>query len=289
MPRRIPDWFKVRLPSDDGDLKQVAGLLRKHRLATVCTSARCPNLAECWGSGTATIMILGRECTRHCRFCAVATSATPSPPDPDEPEQVARAVGSLGLKYAVVTSVTRDDLPDHGAGHYAAVVAAMRTHCPQTRVELLIPDLCGRADLLGIILDSRPHVVGHNLETVRRLTPLVRDPRTSYDRSLRLLALVAESGMPARTALLLGLGETDLEVRESLREAFDAGVRHVAMGQYLAPSKAHAPVDRYVTPDEFEALADFARGLGFDSVAAGPKVRSSYRAEEYAGARPPDS
>jgi len=230
-------------------------------------------------------MILGRECTRHCRFCAVDTSASPQPPDPAEPEHVGRAVRELGLKYAVVTSVTRDDLADHGAGHYAATVASLRALCPDTRVELLIPDLDGRADRLQVILDARPDLVGHNLETVRRLTPLVRDARTSYNRSLSLLALVATAGMPAKTSLLLGLGETEDEVREALREAFDAGVRHVALGQYLAPSATHVPVERYWTPAEFEALADYARKLGFDSVAAGPRVRSSYRAEEFAGTR----
>ncbi len=281
MPRRLPDWFKVRLPADDGELKRVAALLRRHRLATVCTSARCPNLAECWACGTATIMILGRECTRNCRFCAVSTSAHPAPPDPAEPEHVAQAIRSLGLRYAVLTSVTRDDLLDHGAGHYAATVSSIRGLCPDVTVELLIPDLAGRADLLQVILEAHPHVVGHNLETVRRLTPLVRDARTSYDRSLTLLSLVARSGTPAKTSLLLGLGETDDEVREALREAFDAGVRHVALGQYLAPSTSHAPVARYLAPEEFTSLGDYARSLGYHSVASAPKVRSSYRAEEF--------
>jgi lipoic acid synthetase len=283
MPRRLPDWFKVRLPADDGELKRVAGLLRRHRLATVCTSARCPNLAECWGCGTATIMILGRECTRHCRFCAVSTSASPPAPDPGEPEQVAQAICSLGLRYAVLTSVTRDDLPDHGAGHYAATVQAIRRLCADTTVELLIPDLAGCQDLLQVILDAQPHLVGHNLETVRRLTPLVRDPRTSYDRSLQLLSLIAGSGVPTKTSLLLGLGETEAEVHQALGEAFAAGVRAVALGQYLAPSKSHVPVERYLTPAEFDAHAAFARKLGYTSVASGPRVRSSYRAEEFAG------
>lgn len=285
MPQRLPDWLKVRLPSDRGALKRVAGLLRGHGLNTVCTGARCPNLAECWACGTATIMILGGKCTRDCRFCAVDSSAHPALPDPAEPERVARAVTELGLRYAVLTSVTRDDLPDGGAAHFARTVAAIKQWAPETRVELLIPDLLGSLDALATVRTAGADIVGHNLETVERVTPQCRDPRASYSRSLSVLRTLADGsdGPGVKTALLLGLGETEAEILVTLEQAYDAGTRHVAMGQYLAPTANHAPVVRYWTPEEFDGLGVAARNMGYLSVASGPLVRSSYRADQFAG------
>lgn len=283
---RLPAWLKVHLPSDDGELTRVARTLREQGLKTVCTGAKCPNRAECWARGTATVMILGADCTRGCRFCAVNTSASPAAPDPSEPLRVARLVAQLELRYVVVTSVTRDDLGDGGAGQFADTVARIREHCPETRVELLIPDLAGDPRLLDVILAARPDVVGHNLETVRRLTATVRDPRTDYDRSLQVLGYLADRAAAVKTSLLLGLGEVEEEVLATLNEAFEAGVRHVALGQYLRPSPHHAPVERYWTPEEFARFEDAARRIGFASVAAGPLVRASYRAEEFAGSIP---
>lgn len=285
MGQRLPDWLKVRLPSDRGLLKEVAGRLRHHGLNTVCTGARCPNLADCWACGTATIMLLGQECTRNCTFCAIGSTSLPPPPDPAEPEAVATAIAELGLRYAVLTSVTRDDLPDGGASHFAQTVRAINACAPQVKVELLIPDLQGHEQALSVIRDAGADVVGHNLETVARLTPQCRDGRASYARSLAVLRSLAErAGGPAiKTSLLLGLGETREEVVETLHEAFGVGTRHIALGQYLAPTRGHTPVARYWSPEEFAEVAEVARKMGYESVASGPLVRSSYRADQYTG------
>jgi len=255
----------------------VASLLRARGLHTVCTGARCPNLAECWARGTATVMILGNTCTRGCAFCAVDRHPAPPLPDPGEPRRVAELAKELSLAYVVITSVTRDDLPDGGASQFVATVSEVRRLCPDSRIELLIPDL--RGDALEAVASSGADVVGHNLETVRRLTPLVRHPRASYEASLAVLAELAAHGVQAKTALLLGLGETEAEVEEALLDAYTRGVRRVAMGQYLAPSRNHARVQRYWTPQEFEELAALARSIGYTWVASGPLVRSSYHAE----------
>ncbi len=282
-PERLPSWLKVKIPTDEGDVRQVAKVLKRGSLHTVCTSARCPNIGDCWRCGTATFMILGTQCTRNCRFCAVSTHRTPPPPDPLEPSHIADAVSELGLKYVVITSVTRDDLPDGGAGHYAATVHAVKGASPSAMVELLIPDLAMEEEALKVVLSSGADVVGHNLETVRRLTPLVRDQRASYERSLAVLEWFAKAGVVTKTSLLLGLSESVSEVEEALRDARNVGVRHVAMGQYLRPSSKHYPVARYWTPEEFTHFGDVARQMGFDSVASAPLVRSSYRAEEFVG------
>jgi lipoyl synthase len=285
MANRLPGWLKVRLPSDQGDLKRVAGLLRIHGLNTVCTGARCPNLAECWACGTATIMILGKECTRNCSFCAVETVKHPAPVDALEPQQVACAVAELELRYAVLTSVTRDDLPDGGAAHFSRTVSAIRRTTSKTLIELLIPDLQGDRAALSVIRKSGADIVGHNLETTARLTPLCRDGRASYERSLSVLGSLAAgpNGPGVKSALLLGLGESKAEIIETLKEAYGAGTRHIAMGQYLAPSSRHTPVVRYWTPEEFQELGEEAKAIGYVSVASGPLVRSSYRAEQFAG------
>ncbi len=285
MAKRLPQWLKTRLPSDRGALKEVAGHLRRHGLNTVCTGAKCPNLAECWACGTATIMLLGKECTRNCGFCAVESTNHPARPDPAEPHAVASAIAELGLRYAVLTSVTRDDLPDGGANHFAQTVQAIRRQAPKVTVELLIPDLQGNREALSTIRESGAHIVGHNLETIARLTSQCRDQRASYERSLTVLRTLADSehGPGIKTALLLGLGETREEVEETLAEAYGVGTRHLAMGQYLAPTRNHCPVARYWTPEEFAELAAVARSMGYESVASGPLVRSSYRADQFAG------
>ena len=285
MTSRLPPWFKVRLPSDSGHLKNVARILRGQGLTTVCSSAKCPNRSECWSAGTATVMILGDQCTRGCLFCAVDTCRTPPAPEKDEPDRVAEMVVRLDLRYLVVTSVTRDDLPDEGVGQFGATVRAIRRASPQTGVELLVPDFSGRSELLDVVVDAGAEVVGHNLETVARLTPLVRDPKADFDRSLTVLRYLSGKGVATKTSLLLGLGETQEEVVEAFSLAFEAGARHLALGQYLSPSPAHAAVARWWTPEEFTALGAQAESLGYHSAASGPLVRSSYQAHRFSGSK----
>jgi len=289
--RRFPPWLRKRVPGG-GEAASVRALLAELNLETVCSSAHCPNLAECFARGTATFMILGAACTRSCRFCAVPTGP-PGPPRADEPEAVAEAAARLGLRHVVVTSVTRDDLPDGGAGHFVRTIAALRRRLPEARVEVLVPDFQGRADAIQAVCDAGPDVFNHNVETVPRLYPSVR-PEADYRRSLAVLAAarraadeVSRGGSPypprrrkIKSGLMVGLGETHKEVRAVLRDLRDAGTRIVTIGQYLAPSKQHVPVARFVEPTEFEAWEAEARRLGFAAVAAGPFVRSSYRAEE---------
>jgi lipoic acid synthetase len=278
-----PDWLRVRYQQTP-ELENLLELVRTEKLHTVCQSAACPNLGECWSHGTATFMIAGNLCTRACGFCDVATGR-PGPLDPGEPERVARAIARLGLRFAVVTAVARDDLADGGAEHFARTVAAIRTHAPGCRVELLIPDLKGSVEALETVLAASPDVLNHNLETVERLQRPVRKAGR-YDRSLAVLANAARlrPDVPTKTGLMLGLGETDDEVRQTLRDVRAHGCRLLTLGQYLAPSPAHLPVARWVSPKEFDGWADFARGLGFDEVFSGPLVRSSYRAEKLAAA-----
>lgn len=279
-PHRLPEWFKVSVPTDSGETARVARVLRQGNLHTVCHSAQCPNRQECWHSGTATFMILGDHCTRNCRFCAVPSKVAPPPPDPGEPRALAEAVRELGLRYVVITSVTRDDLPDGGAAQFAAVIAALRSQCPSVMIELLIPDFRGDEKAIQVVLDARADVVGHNLETVARLTPIHRDAHASFERSLSVLKWFSMKGAETKTSLMLGLGETLDEIYETLDRAREAGVGHLALGQYLSPSVLHSPVERYWTPEEFKAMAATAREKGFRSVAAGPLVRSSYKAHE---------
>ena len=278
-----PDWLRVRYQQTP-ELENLHELVRTEKLHTVCQSAACPNLGECWSHGTATFMIAGNLCTRACGFSDVATGR-PGPLDPGEPERVARAIARLGLRFAVVTAVARDDLADGGAEHFARTVAAIRTHAPGCRVELLIPDLKGSVEALQTVLAASPDVLNHNLETVERLQRPVRKAGR-YDRSLAVLANSARlrPDVPTKTGLMLGLGETDDEVRQTLRDVRAHGCRLLTLGQYLAPSPAHLPVARWVSPKEFDAWADFARELGFDEVFSGPLVRSSYRAEKLAAA-----
>jgi lipoic acid synthetase len=274
-----PNWLRVEVAP--GDQEEVRRVLRGQGLATVCESARCPNLPTCWGKGTATFMILGEICTRFCRFCAVS-HGKPNPPDPTEPERLARAVKALGLRYVVLTSVDRDDLPDGGASHFASCIRAIKEAAPEARIEALIPDFSGNLEELRTVVEAEPNVVGHNLETVRRLTPLVRDRRAGYELSLFVLRALKELSPKifTKSSLLLGLGETEEEVEEALWDLREAGVDIVVLGQYLRPTPRELSVARYVPPEEFEAWRMRALKLGFRAVLSGPLVRTSFRASE---------
>lgn len=272
-----PGWLKIKLPRGEA-YTEVARLVERHGLHTICESGQCPNRAECWSRRTATFMILGDICTRSCKFCATRTGK-PLPPDPGEPERVAGSIKKMGLKHVVITSVDRDDLPDGGAAFWADVIRAVRRENPQTTIEVLIPDLYGRADLLDVVLDARPDIVGHNLETVERLTPMVRS-RAQYSTSLQTLRHIASRGAVAKSGIMLGLGEYEEEVLAALDDLADAGCSIVTLGQYLQPTLGHLPVHEYVTPGKFAWWGDIARFRGFSYVASGPMVRSSYLAEE---------
>ena len=262
-------------------LGRIRTVLRENRLSTVCEEARCPNLPACWGQGTATFMILGEICTRACRFCAVK-HGKPSPPDPEEPERLASAAKALGLRYVVLTSVDRDDLPDGGASHFASCIRALKKAAPNLRVEALIPDFSGQREALEKVVEAGPDVVGHNLETVRRLTPRVRDRRAGYELSLFVLRTLKELSPKifTKSSLLLGLGETEEEVEEALWDLREAGVDIIVLGQYLRPTPRELSVARYVPPEEFEAWRMRALKLGFRAVLSGPLVRTSFRASE---------
>lgn len=283
---RKPDWLRVRLVSG-GRFEDVRQTVHKHRLATVCEESMCPNIGECWGAGTATIMLMGHVCTRACRFCAVDTGNPRGWLDREEPENAARSVELMKLKYVVLTSVDRDDLPDGGARHYADCVRAIRGRNPGTAVEALTPDFAGDTDAVTTVVRSGIAVFAHNLETVRRLTPGVRDPRAGYDQSLAVLAhaasldAVTEAGQRVlvKSSLMLGLGETPDEVAEAMDDLRGAGVDILTLGQYLRPTANHLPVQKYVTPAEFGEFRQLGLAKGFREVVAGPLVRSSYRAE----------
>ena len=280
--RRLPPWLKKRLPAG-GAGAAVAGLLEELHLVTVCTGARCPNRAECYGRGTATFLILGDRCTRACRFCAIPSGA-PLPPRDDEPEAVAEACARMGLRYVVVTSVTRDDLSDGGAEHVARTIRAVRARLGEAKVEVLTPDFKGLTSCVDTVVDARPDVFNHNVETVPRLYPRVR-PQASYPRSLEVLAhakgRAARAGikMATKSGLMVGLGETADEVRQVMRDLRGAGCDILTIGQYLCPSSAHLPVARFVEPGQFATWQQEAKAMGFGAVAAGPFVRSSYQAE----------
>lgn len=279
---RLPPWISTRLPAGP-QYPEVRGILRELGLGTVCREARCPNLSECWSDGAATLMLLGTDCTRRCTFCAVRTRSPHGAVDRTEPARVAEAVGRWGLRYVVLTQVCRDDLPDGGAGLLAETVRAIRSRSPGTLVELLIGDLGGSAENLGLLLEAAPDVLAHNLETVRRLSPEVRDRRAGYDRSLHVLRDAKRFGPPrlvTKSSVMLGLGESESELAESFSDLREHGVDLLTLGQYLRPSPDHRPVDRYVPPDEFAELKHRALLLGFAGVESGPMVRSSYRAEE---------
>ena len=275
---RKPEWLKIKLGSDV-TYDETRSVLQKHCLHTICTSGRCPNQGECWSRGTATFMIGGAICTRACKFCNTATGR-PLPLDADEPRHVAESVRALGLKHAVITSVDRDDLTDKGSAHWVETIRQVRTLCPGVTIEVLIPDFDGQEALIEPILRTRPEVVAHNMETVRRLTPVVRS-RATYDCSLSVLAQIAEAGLPAKTGLMLGLGETQEEILETMDDLRQVGCSILTLGQYLQPTRRHYPVQEYVHPDRFAALRETALSKGFRHVESGPLVRSSYHAERH--------
>lgn len=271
-----PQWLKIRLQSNE-ESAEVERIVREHSLHTICSSGLCPNKAECWRRRTATFMILGDICTRGCRFCATKTGI-PLAPDPAEPESVAQSVRLMGLRHVVVTSVTRDDLPDGGAQHWAATVEAIRCINPDATIELLIPDLDARADLIEIVAASKPDIIGHNIETVERLTPLVR-ARAKYRTSMKSLEIISSLGAVSKSGLMVGLGESDDEVLQTLRDLREVGVEIVTLGQYLRPSLEHYPVAAYITPEKFEWYRTQALEMGFSYCASAPMVRSSYLAD----------
>ena len=274
-----PPWLKRRIPSG-ATYQEIRGLIQETHLHTVCQEACCPNLGECFSQGTATFLILGDRCTRNCRFCAVAHGPK-DPPDATEPLRVAEAIGHMKLRYAVVTSVTRDDLPDGGASLFAETIRRIREKRPETKVEVLIPDFCGDHQSLKTVLEARPDVLNHNVETVPRLYASVR-PQAVYQRSIDLLknAHRLDPSIPTKSGLMLGLGERPEEVEQVLNDLLEAGCRILTLGQYLQPSADHLPVERFVTPEEFEELRKKALEMGFREVASGPFVRSSYHAQE---------
>lgn len=272
-----PDWLKVRIPQGQ-NFSDVKSIIEKQRLHTVCSEARCPNMGECWNSGTATFMILGDICTRSCGFCAVKTGM-PTEVDAQEPLRVANAVRMMKLKYAVVTSVNRDELFDGGASIFAETVRQIRKLNPQCKVEVLIPDFKGDEFALNILLDSFPDVLNHNIETVPRLYPIVR-PQAKYERSLQLLTRAKKRGFITKSGLMVGLGENDDEVFEVLNDLKNSGCDIVTIGQYLQPTREHLPVKRFVHPDQFKKYKEFGDSLGFLQIESGPLVRSSYHAEK---------
>lgn len=275
---RKPDWLKIKLPKGESYLK-VKGIIEEQGLHTICVSGKCPNLGECWSAGTATFMILGEICTRSCKFCATA-SGKPLLPDPSEPEKIAASIKELKLKHVVLTSVDRDDLPDGGAAHWAATIRAIRNECPGVTIETLIPDFQGKTGLLDLVIAEKPEIISHNMETVRRLTPKVRSA-ANYDRSLEVLRHIAGSGVTAKSGLMLGLGETESEVLETMDDLRKVNCSILTLGQYLQPSLEHLKVVDYITPEQFGKFRNDGLSRGFRYVESKPLVRSSYHAEKH--------
>lgn len=281
--RALPPWLKVSLPTGPvvARLKEAS---RSRGLSTVCEEARCPNLGECWGGGTATFMVMGDACTRGCRFCSVGTALKPPLPDVEEPFKLAQTLKEMGVEYAVLTTVCRDDLPDQGAGHLAACIREIKTVNPGMKLEMLLQDFRGDESLLELVLDAGADVIAHNVECVERLTASVRDMKAGYRQSLEVLshAKSYRPDTPTKTSLMLGLGETEDEIVQTFKDVRNAGVDILTLGQYLRPSgsRHHLMVDRYLPPEEFDRLGELARAHGFLYVASGPFVRSSYRAAE---------
>ncbi len=275
-PAERPSWLKVRVPAGSG-FERVTEALGRHGLRTVCRDARCPNVGECWGAGNATVIVLGPSCTRRCAFCAVS-HAPPMPPDPGEPLRVAAAAEDLGWRSLVVTSVTRDDLPDGGAGHFARVVESLRGLPEPPEIELLVPDFGGSREALRTVVEARPDVLGHNVETVPRLYPVVR-PQAVYARPLELLARARDMApdLSLKSGLMAGFGETREELVAVFEDLYAAGCRSLTVGQYLPPTRSHLPAAEYLAPEAFGELGDAARRIGFTTVVSGPLVRSSYR------------
>lgn len=276
--RRKPDWLKIKLPRGF-KASQVVGLLNDRHLHTICSSGMCPNRAECWGNGTATFMICGNICSRDCRFCNV-TGGKPEKLDPEEIKDITRSVKELGLKHVVITSVTRDDLPDGGAAHWAATIRSIHEEAPGVTMEVLIPDMQGKTELLDMIISEKPDVISHNLETVRRLTPEVRRTAT-YDRSLEVLQYLRNKGVMTKSGIMLGLGETREEIIQTMDDLRSVDCQVMTIGQYLQPTKKHYPVQDYIHPDIFEEYRKIGVVKGFRHIESAPMVRSSYHAEKH--------
>ena len=276
-----PKWLRIRLPSGENyvNIRQTIASLRLH---TVCEEARCPNIGECWAGGTATIMIMGDVCTRGCRFCSVA-SGRPLYLDPDEPERVAKAIKEWGLRYVVITSVCRDDLQDGGASHIAKTIKAVKVQCPETIIEPLIPDFHGNRHAIENVANAGPEVISHNIETVARLSPLIRDARATYEQSLRVLKIIKDIDYKiyTKSSIMLGLGEMEEEVMEAAKDLRSAGVDIISIGQYLQPTSRHLPVKEYIAPEKFDSYKKNIEKMGFAYTVAGPFVRSSYKAGEF--------
>lgn len=274
---RKPEWLKIRLSSNEQSA-EVGTILKQNCLHTICSSGRCPNQAECWSRGTATFMILGDICTRGCRFCNT-TTGKPLPIAEKEAEKLAASVKSMALKHAVITSVTRDDLSDQGANHWAECIRAIRRENPTTKIEILIPDLWAKPELIQIVVDAHPDIVAHNIETVERLSPAIRS-LAKYRTSLETLRLLSMSGLPTKSGIMLGLGESEEELFQTLDDLREVGVTCLTMGQYLQPTRKHVPVEAYIHPDTFNAYKQVALSKGFTHVESGPLVRSSYHADK---------
>lgn len=278
---RLPRWMKMKMPKG-ASYSKVKNIVEKHGLHTICTSGNCPNIGDCWNRGTATFMILGDICTRKCKFCAVKTGK-PLPPDPEEPAKVAESVRIMELKHCVITSVDRDDLDDLGAGMWAKTIAEVKRVNPSIRMEVLIPDFQGREELIQQVIDAGPDVISHNLETVERLTPVVRSA-AKYHRSLDVVSYIARNFKIAKSGIMVGLGETREEVLQTMDDLRKAGCKVMTIGQYLAPSARHMPVVEYIQPEQFDEYRKIGLEKGFSFVESSPLVRSSYKAEEHVNA-----
>jgi len=278
--RRLPSWLRMERASGES-YTMVKNLVENHHLHTICTSGNCPNIGECWNAGTATLMILGDICTRSCKFCGTK-SGKPLPPDPGEPERVAQAVKTMCLRHCVITSVDRDDLIDGGSGHWSDTIRRIKEVNPGVTIETLIPDFRGNTIHIDRVIDAGPDVISHNIETVRRLTPLIRSV-AKYEVSLSVLKHISSRGVRAKSGIMLGLGEREEEVFEALLDLFATGCRIVTIGQYLSPSLFHGPVTEYVTPDKFEEYRRRGLDIGFEFVESSPLVRSSFHAEKHVG------
>ncbi|MBP1675900.1 MAG: lipoic acid synthetase [Bacteroidetes bacterium] len=273
-----PEWLRTKLYSES-KFSHVSQVIKDHGLHTICTSGRCPNQSECWSKGTATLMIAGDICTRACKFCNTITGR-PLPLDADEPRKVAESIRLMKLRHAVITSVDRDDLKDHGAGHWAETIRMVKKLNPETTLEVLIPDFIGREELIDMVINEQPNIISHNLETVRRLTPEIRT-RAKYDVSLKVLQYIASKGIVAKTGIMLGLGETEEEVLQLMDDALAHGCSIITIGQYMQPSRNNVAVTEYIHPDKFAEYKEIALKKGFRQAESGPFVRSSYCAEKH--------
>jgi lipoic acid synthetase len=278
--QKLPRWMKMEMPKGES-YSRIKNLVNQYGLHTICTSGNCPNIGECWNRGTATVMILGEICTRNCKFCGVKTGK-PLPPDPEEPRRVAESIRIMNLKHAVITSVDRDDLPDLGASFWVETILAIKELNPEIRMEVLIPDFQGRKEFIQMVANAGPDVISHNMETVERLTPLIRSA-ARYRRSLDIISAIAGTGLVAKSGIMLGLGETHNEVIQTMDDLLLAGCRVMTIGQYLAPTRFHMPVKEYITPAQFEQYRTIGLEKGFSFVESSPLVRSSYRAEQHTG------